>query len=89
MSEQAPKLSQARTTGPFQQRFYIRAQAWWVRPTASLPFVQGRGEVFDGQPSVDGSNGVFKTAPEITTDDLLAVLENVERICRDKIATMS
>lgn len=78
-----------RTTGPFNGRYYVRSRAWWARPTAGLPFVQGRGEIFDGPPAMDGANGVFKTGPEIITDDLLSILENVERICRDKIATMT
>lgn len=81
-------LSQARTTGPLNGRYYIRAQAWWDKPLAGLPFVRGRGEVFDGEPLPDSSNSIFKTGPEITLDDLLAVLENVERICRDHVQTL-
>jgi hypothetical protein len=84
--QEAQSLSMARDTGPFNERYYVRSSSWWVRPTAGLPFVQARAEVFDGVPGT--TNGIFKTGPESLADNLLDMIENVERIARDHIATL-
>lgn len=82
----SPELS--RDTGPFKNRYFIRAKAYWITPPSGPSFVHGNAEVFDGRPNANNDNGFFRTWPDTPCDNLLGIVENVERIAREHIARL-
>ncbi|WP_456281642.1 hypothetical protein M1D55_19565 [Cupriavidus sp. JZ107] len=78
-------MERERITGPFKERYFIRAAAWFKTKLVGLPSVVATAEVFDGDPRVPGAVSVARVAGDRFVDELWDGLENAERVARDVI----
>lgn len=79
------KMDRDRVTGPYKERYFVHASAWYAVKVVGLPSVRSRAEIFDGDPRLPGAVSVAKVGGDRAVDDLIDGLQNAERVARDKI----
>ncbi|WP_143131171.1 hypothetical protein [Noviherbaspirillum humi] len=78
------RVVKIRVTGPFREKYWVRSAVRHVTPDEGEPYLVASANIFD-QPPAMGVAPRIQVGSHIRTDDLLDMLQNAERVARDKI----